>query len=217
MKPNGSNFLLLSSALLLFFCLARASTTDRENFLSHGPGAVAGALGEAYTSVADDATAIYYNPAGLALQRGSVYAEHTPVFGGGRYNFIGFNYPSALGSFGLGVIQYATDGIETRQNIGDTAVDASASQTAWYVPFGTHWRSFALGDFAVGTSLKKVDENLDGSHDTGFGLDAGALYSKVTNDVSGFLRPNLRVGVSVKNLVQPSISLESSKETFPTE
>ncbi len=216
MKLNGLNFLWLSSGLLLLASSIGAEGT-RENFLSHGPGANAGAMSEAFTAVADDATAMYYNPAGLALQRGSVYAEHTPVFGGGRYNFIGFHYPSPLGSFGFGAIQYATDGIETRRNIGDSAVDASASQTAWFVPYGVRLRSLSLGDFAFGVSLKKVDENLAGVRDTGFGVDVGGLYSRTVNDLSFFSRPNLRMGVSVRNLVQPSIRLQSDKETFPTD
>src|SRR5262249_3022652 len=149
-----------------------------------------------FTAVADDATAIYYNPAGLALQRGSVYAEHTPVYGGGRYNFIGFHYPSRLGSFGFGAVQYATGNIETRANIGDDPGQASATQTAWYVPYGVRWRSLRWGDFAVGVSAKKVDENLAGVRDTGFGLDAGGLFSRNLNDVFFLTRPNFRCGVS---------------------
>lgn len=218
MKPNGLNSLWSISALLLFFfSVGYGAETVRENFLSHGPGANAGALGEAFTAVADDATAMYYNPAGLALQRGSVYAEHTPVFGGGRYNFIGFHYPSHLGSFGFGAVQYATGGIETRRNIGDSAVDAEASQTAWFVPYAARLRSLSLGDFAFGISLKKIDENLAGIRDTSLGVDVGGLYSKTLNDFSGLSRPNLRMGVAVRNLVQPSLALQSTKETFPTD
>lgn len=217
MKPNGSNSLWLSSALLLLSAAPVGAQTARENFLTQGPGASAQGLGEAFTALADDATAIYYNPAALALQRGSVYAEHTPVFGGGRYNFIGFHYPSQFGSFGFGAIQYATGGIETRVNIGDDPGDAGATQTAWFIPYAAKWRSLSLGDFAFGGSLKKIDENLAGVRDTGFGADLGGLYSKTLNDFSLFSHPNVRLGLSVKNILQPSLELQSSKETLPTD
>jgi len=222
MKPVGRkkknlNLLLLNSWWLFGTVPAYAVAQNRENFLSHGPGTAAGALGEAFTAVADDATAIYYNPAGLAWQRGSIYAEHTPVLGGGRYNFIGLNYPSHWGAAGFGVIQYATDGIQTRRNIGDNPVETNASQTAWFIPLSLSWKSLVLGDVAIGMNLKEVDEYLAGFHSSGFGLDAGGHYSKVMHDIHGLSQPSVRLGVSVKNMTPPSLTFQSTKETLPTE
>src|SRR5438105_5010133 len=108
-----------------------ADTGERKYFLSHGPGAEARALGEAYTAIADDVSAIYYNPAGLVVQPGAVHAEHTPAYEGGRYNFLGAHYPSSYGSFGFGVIQYADSDIEGRQTLSDPPTSLSASQTAF--------------------------------------------------------------------------------------
>ena len=61
-------------------------------------------MGEAYTAIADDVTAIYYNPAGLVTQPGAVHAEYTPIYDGGRYNLLAAHYPSSIGSFGFGII-----------------------------------------------------------------------------------------------------------------
>jgi hypothetical protein len=52
--------------------------TSMLTFLKIGVGARAVALGEAFTSIADDATAMYWNPAGLALLREKrVHFTHT--------------------------------------------------------------------------------------------------------------------------------------------
>ena len=55
--------------LLAAFCFASAETVhaDGSSFLLNIPGGRAGALAGAFTAVADDAQAIYYNSAGLAL------------------------------------------------------------------------------------------------------------------------------------------------------
>ena len=37
------------------------------------------------------------------------------------------------------------------------------------------------------------------------------------NDFSFFSRPSLRLGVSVRNVIQPSLELESARETLPTD
>src|ERR1017187_6851230 len=169
MEKNILNSLLLSSVLCCgAVALVGAQTGERKHFLSGGPGAEAEGLGEAFTAVADDVTAIYYNPAGLAYQPGAIHAEYTPVFDGGRYNFLGAHYPSKIGSFGFGIIQYADDGIEGRQNIGDAPTSLSASQTAFFHPYANYW-----GPWSFGGSLKVLRYNLAGYSDTSWGADAG--------------------------------------------
>src|SRR5258708_2660051 len=113
MKPNGCktkglNSWWLSSGMIFFLASAVGAEGVGENFLSHGPGANAGALGEAFTALADDATAMYYNPAGLPLQPGSGYAVHTPEFRGGRADFVGFQCHLHLARFGVAVVPYPT-------------------------------------------------------------------------------------------------------------
>jgi len=205
---------VLSSLIsfLLFSGVVFADQGRRKHFLSQGPGAKAGALNQAFTALANDPTALYYNPAGLSFQRGAFHAEHTPVIEGGRYNFMAFHYPSRLGSFGFGVLQFATDDIKGRRSIGDAPFDVEAQQTAWYLPYSTRWK-----DLAVGVSLKKIDQNLAGKKDSGTGLDGGLLYSRYINDFYSLVSPNIRIGFSSKNLIRPATVLQSSKERLPTE
>ena len=185
---------------------------EAKTFLSHGPGAAQLAMGESVTAIPNDVTAIYYNPAGLVYQEPAIHAEDTPVIDGGRYNFFGLNYPTGVGSFGFGIIQFAVDGIEGYQNLGDQPTSLSASQTAWFIPYSYGWKTFSLG-----TSLKIVDMNLAGTHGDGWGVDTGALYRKTLNDWTLFRKPTFSAGLSVKNLIQPSYTMVQDEETLPTD
>jgi len=179
-------------------------------FLSHGPGGAALAMGEAVTAISNDVTAIYYNPAGLFYQAAAIHAEYTPVFDGGRYNFFGINYPSHVGSFGFGIIQFSVDNIEGHQTLGDTPTNLSATQTAWFVPYSYGWKSLSLGG-----SLKIVDMNLAGATGSGWGADVGALYKRTLNDWEILREPSFSAGLSIKNLMAPSYTLIQDKETLP--
>jgi tetratricopeptide (TPR) repeat protein len=201
---------LLAGGFLIMADGRAVAEGERKDFLSHGPGAAQDAMGESVTALADDVTAIYYNPAGLPYQSIALHAEHTPVFDGGRYNFIGLNYPSRIGAFGFGIIQYAVDGIEGRQNIGDEPTDLSATQTAWYIPYSYKWKYCSLG-----SALKVVDMNLGGAHGAGWGVDFGALYRRLLNDTKGFKQPTFQAGISVKNLIEPTYTLVEDPETLP--
>src|SRR5690349_17928904 len=62
-KILGLEFIL---AMNFFFARVEASETANAQFLKLGAGARAAGMADAFTSVADDVTAAYWNPAGLA-------------------------------------------------------------------------------------------------------------------------------------------------------
>ena len=78
---RSSAFASLAAGFLLLRGPASAS-----GFLSAGPGARAAAMGGAVTGLADDQSAIFYNPAGLAGQRGTLMFEHIPINESGAGN-----------------------------------------------------------------------------------------------------------------------------------
>jgi hypothetical protein len=92
-------------------------------FLSHGVGARALGMGSVFVSIADDATAAYWNPAGLAqIQKHAFSAMYSDSFGtegGGflskglvEYNFVNYVHQiEGIGSLGLSWIRLGVNDI----------------------------------------------------------------------------------------------------------
>jgi tetratricopeptide (TPR) repeat protein len=183
---------------------------EAAGFLSTGPGARAAAMGGAFTGLADDSSAIFYNPAGLADQRGALMLEHVPInesgtgfaFNDGRLDFLGLSYPSRYGAFGFGFYQFAIGGIEGRTNLSDTATTLNASQTAYFVPYAVKF-----GDLALGVTGKAVTDALAGYSATGFGADVGAKLSLLRGDTFFGRDTNVTAGAAIRNIIAPTFTL----------
>ena len=92
-------------------------------FLSHGIGARALGMGSSFVSVADDATAAYWNPAGLVqIQRRAFATMYSDSFGAAQGSFLNkglveYNFVSyvqgveGLGSVGISWIRLGVDDI----------------------------------------------------------------------------------------------------------
>lgn len=115
--------LLVLGALLPGLAGAFASNRDRgtstAGFLELGVGARAIALGEAYTAMADDATALYWNPAALSrVEKRSVTFMHASLIDSANLEY--GSYAHNLGEWGTvaGGFQYLSAGeiIETDEN-----------------------------------------------------------------------------------------------------
>ena len=90
-KRQGSLLLLLAILLLpsLVFSQAKVGTTG-VNFLELGVSARAMGMGEAFTAGVDDASSVYYNPAGLVYVYGrEVMLTHIDMPAGINYEFVG--------------------------------------------------------------------------------------------------------------------------------
>lgn len=99
-------------ALLAAATSAHAQDKYAGEFLKLGVGARALGMGGAFVSVADDASAIYWNPAGLTfLQRGQVLGMHAEQFGGEvGHDFLSVAYPlQGAGAAGAGIVGVGWD------------------------------------------------------------------------------------------------------------
>ena len=82
-------FAILMIPGILFSQYERPGTTLGQS-LRIGPHAGACGMAEAYLSIADDASALYYNPAGLSLIEGiDIIVTHISWFAGINYEFLG--------------------------------------------------------------------------------------------------------------------------------
>ncbi len=150
--------------------------TTAAKFLSIGIGPRANSMGGAYSSVANDASALYWNPAGIAnINYFQSIFTYTKLFADINVNFVGLVIPAGdIGNFGLSV---------TALNIGDMDV------TTEYYPEGTGEKfsadsyAFALSyaryiteEFAVGFNVKYIRENIFNSSANGIGFDVGTIF-----------------------------------------
>lgn len=120
-QPN--RFILLTMVLVMTSSIAFADSAGGAGaFLKMGVGARALGMGSAFTAVADDSTASFWNPAGLALlEKNEGSFMHATLTLDRKYNF--FNYAHILknkngkkrGVVALSYIRFGVDGIpETR-------------------------------------------------------------------------------------------------------
>jgi hypothetical protein len=99
---------------------ARGTTTA--SFLKLGVGARAVGMGEAYAAVADDATALYWNPAGLArVGKHSAAFMHAPYLASTFYDYGAYAYRAGAHGFGAGV-QYFSAGRMDQTDVNNTAL-----------------------------------------------------------------------------------------------
>ncbi|MBI5239127.1 MAG: hypothetical protein HY926_01510 [Elusimicrobia bacterium] len=190
--------------------LLLAGQAAASGFLATGPGARAAALGGAFTGLADDASAVYYNPAGLAGQRGALMLEHVPVnqagtglaFDDGRLDFAGIHYPSRIGTFGFAALQFAAGRIEGRQTLSEAADRIQATQTALFLPYAA-----ALGSLSLGVTGKSIMYSLGSYRGTGYGADLGAKAALFQGDSALGRETRLFAGVTVRNAVAPAMRL----------
>ncbi len=202
-KRNYSRLSALGSLLI-------AGQAAASGFLAIGPGARAAALGGAFTGLADDSSAIYYNPAGLAGQRGALMLEHVPInesgtglsFNDGRLDFAGIHYPSSFGTFGFGAVQFAMGKIEGRQSLSDTATDFNATQTAAFLPYAV-----AFGGLSLGVTGKSVTYSLGSYHGTGYGADLGAKATLFRGDSMLGRETRVNAGLAIRNALAPTLRL----------
>src|ERR1035438_3781461 len=97
--------------------------TSGAEFLKIGPGARPVGMGEAFTGVADDIHAIYWNPAGLGtLKNAEITGMHMQYFQSIQYEFAAFAYPTRdHGTWGFAVTNLHTDNIDRRTDDTEAA------------------------------------------------------------------------------------------------
>ncbi len=151
--------------------------TTAAKFLSIGIGAKANAMGGAFSSIADDATALYWNPAGIAsINEYQTYFSHTAMFADINLNYFGFVLPvGAIGNVGLSVtaLDYGEMEVTTEFNPDGTGETFTAGSYA----FGISYARNITDDFILGVTAKYIREDIFNSSASGFAFDIGTIFN----------------------------------------
>ena len=164
--------------------------TTAAKFLSIGVGSNAVGMGEAYTSVADDATAMYWNPAGLSFyDTKEVYFNHSNWIADISFDYFGVTIPLDNRSvLGFNVTSVTMEEMEVtsygNENTGETF------RAADYAIGSTYALDFT-DRFSVGVNGKYIQQTIANSHAKGFAFDFGTLFKtpfgfKLGTSISNF-------------------------------
>jgi len=183
-----------AAAIMALFLPSLFAAGEPMAFLKLGASARPAGMAGAYLAVADDASAIFYNPAGIAqLDRPNITADVYFMTFGRHVNNVSLAAPFNLGGvkYGAGLSWFnysAGSDIEIRST-NSTSAERLASDSSHFFFLSA---SAALSPvFMAGINAKMDLRFSDGTRAFGFGFDAGALAKLSENMKIAFCARNL--------------------------
>lgn len=168
-------------------------------FLKIGAGARGSAMAGAFTAVADDATALYWNPAGIArLRTINAAFAHTNWLVDINNEYIACVFPGGLmGNVGISA-SFLSMGEMERTTIDDITTPAREDEgeglptfSSSDVALGVTYARSLTNKFSVGVTAKYVREKIAEMSAGGLAFDVGTHY------MTGF--KTLRIGMAIVN------------------
>ena len=165
--------------------------TTAAAFLGIGAGPRAIGMGSAFTAVASDPSALYWNPAGVSRTgQTEVLFEYTNYFFGISYNYfagvVALNEDNAIG-VSITNLNYGSDVVTTLSAPEGTGQTWSASD--WAV--GVTYSRNLTDRFSIAGTAKMIIQKIWRESATGWALDGGVLYITPFND--------MKIGMEIAN------------------
>jgi len=179
---------------LVFFSPLPAYTTEGEGgyagaYLRVGVGARPLGMGGAFTALSDDATASYWNAAGLGqIKDPQVALIYSSMSMDRLLNLATSAQPlKRIGTFGVSWLNYGVGDIDGRDMAGSPTGNFSDSENAFSLSFGKELSSVLL----IGSSFKYLYQKLASQQATGYGFDVGVLLK---------IGENIRIGGKIQDI-----------------
>lgn len=176
---------LLTYSLLTTYC--RAEITGA-SFLNVDIGARSAGLGNAFTAIGNDVTAINSNPGGLAgLEQREFSAMFSQWIVDSNVNFVGFAQPTKNGTFGTSIVYLSQGNLEGRGINGEKTADFGANDLAVSASYSRELNN----RLNLGVNVKFIQEQIESEQANGVALDVGSIYQ---------LNKTISLGFSVQNI-----------------
>jgi len=183
--------------------------TTAGGFLQLAPGARAAAMGEAYSAVADEASALYWNPAALTrIESRSATLMHAPYLGSSFFDYAAYGQNLGdYGAVGAGVQYFSLGPITQTVNYAPigTFTPYDLALSAGY-GFTLQGMGLPLDGFSVGAAAKFIQSHILNSAQTG-AADFGVLSP-------AYLDEKFRLAFTWTNL-GGTLKYEQAKENLP--
>ena len=199
------------------------SGTTAATFLEIGVGAQAVGMGGAYVSVANSATALHWNPAGIASLPGmTIDAVHTNWIADTRFDFAGAVLPMgsagtlgfSLTSLSMGDMKVRT--VEMPEGTGEyfSAGDLAA---------GISYARQLTERFAIGFTAKYIQQTIWHESASAFAVDLGTTFKTdlfggmtIGASLSNFGTSMRMAGRDTRNFIRLDPSKQGSTDQIPT-
>ncbi len=212
------SFLILSVFSILplpLFAQVNGAGSTSTNFQKIGMGARAVGMGESFIGVSDDATAMFWNPAGLVLARGTQFnLTHGEWLQGVTHEFFAFSqniegdgsFGGSLGYLGTGSFPGA---LETPSGAyGGVGDNISASDYIASLAYAQRLGNWIGGDFfqksIIGVKATVVGQNVVNVGSGGAAFDAGYIF-ELTRKKFYLSAVVYNIGTQIQNYTQPLI------------
>jgi long-subunit fatty acid transport protein len=181
--------------------------TAGAQFLELGVSARAIGMGDAFLSICDDASAVYYNPAGLTqlMERQAMFT-HVSYPADITYDFVALGYPTPRfgGVWGIGLLMLNAGDMDfTPYNV---ALDPTQTFTCKEYALSFSYARSLTDRLGVGLTLKVIDELYDTERATGWAADVGTLYD------TGF--KGFKIGMMLSNF-GPDVTMIDESYPLP--
>ena len=182
--------LMLCPSLVLAQGFSKVGTTAAP-FLKIEAGARAVAMGGNFVALADDATALYWNPAGITqFNRFSISGTHSEWFADIKHDYVSFIAPlSSSSAMGIDFI-YLTSG-----DIEQTTIEEQDGNGIMYqvtdLAFGITYARKLTDRFSVAVKAKYIQQKIFREQSSSVAFDFGTLFD------AGF--KGLRIGMNFAN------------------
>jgi len=152
-------------------------------FLLLGAGARGTALGGAFAALADDISALYYNPAGAALiDRAGIMVSTYDYVAETTYSWVGLAFPFSGGARTFG-LQFGTFGFSDQPVYTTAQPDGTGSVYSVSETFAglTYAENFS-DRFSAGITAKFIFDNLGDASGSAFAVDFGTNFHAMLNN-----------------------------------
>ncbi len=178
-----------------------------------GTGARSSGMGVAAVTLADDATVQYYNPAGLGFLVWKEFSVYRTSLFDSKSVYYALSYAHPLlnqGTFAVSLMRVNAGGVEERDvNNQLLSTDLQSAQTRVLLGFART----ITPSLAAGANLKIDNQSFGNYSASGVGLDVGLMATHWFS--GGSPVKGIREGFSVRNLIEPSLKLDSEYVSDP--
>jgi hypothetical protein len=209
---------------------SQSSTSTGVPFLLIGPNSRFGGMGETGSAIADDATAMHWNPSGLAYQKNGteINFTHSPWLAGLNLGDLFYDYiagrtyiKSIKGTVGASLTYLNIGEVIYTDEFGnlDEGRNYKAYEMALAVAYATQFGKNFAGAFTgrfIYSRLSPNDLNVGNEKGTGTGISASFDISGMWRPTSGakFIKNKFSIGADLSNM-GPKISYVDAAQADP--